>query len=91
VLITIEEASIGGFSAQIMQHLAWKGLLDSGVKIRPMVMPDRFIDHDSQPKQLAEAGLSARDIVSLALSVMGIKMPIAQSTSARSTKVITSR
>ncbi|MEA2743475.1 MAG: 1-deoxy-D-xylulose-5-phosphate synthase, partial [Acetobacteraceae bacterium] len=61
VLITIEEASIGGFSAQVMQHLAWKGLLDSGLKIRPMVMPDRFIDHDSQPKQLAEAGLSAKD------------------------------
>jgi 1-deoxy-D-xylulose-5-phosphate synthase len=86
VLITIEEASIGGFSAQVMQHLAWKGLLDSGLKIRPMVMPDLFIDHDSQSKQLAEAGLSAKDIVSVALSAMGVKTP-----SVRSTKVITSR
>jgi 1-deoxy-D-xylulose-5-phosphate synthase len=86
VLITIEEAAIGGFSAQVMHHLAWKGLLDSGLKIRPMVMPDVFIDHDSQPKQLAEAGLSAKDIVSVALSAMGIKTP-----DVRTTKVITSR
>jgi 1-deoxy-D-xylulose-5-phosphate synthase len=86
VLITIEEAAIGGFSAQVMQHLAWKGLLDGGLKIRPMVMPDRFIDHDSQAKQLAEAGLSAKDIVAVALSAMGIETP-----STGSTKVITSR
>jgi 1-deoxy-D-xylulose-5-phosphate synthase len=86
VLITIEEAAIGGFSAQVMHHLAWKGLLDSGLKIRPMVMPDLFIDHDSQPKQLADAGLSAKDIVSVALSAMGIKTPVA-----RSPKVIISR
>jgi 1-deoxy-D-xylulose-5-phosphate synthase len=86
VLITLEEAAIGGFSAQVMQHLAWKGLLDSGVRIRPMVMPDLFIDHDSQAKQLAKAGLSARDIVAVALRAMGI-----EATSASPTKVITSR
>jgi 1-deoxy-D-xylulose-5-phosphate synthase len=86
VLITIEEASIGGFSAQVMQHLAWKGLLDSGLKIRPMVLPDRFIDHDSQAKQLAEAGLSARDIVAVALAAVGIQVPVR-----RPAKVITSR
>jgi 1-deoxy-D-xylulose-5-phosphate synthase len=86
VLITIEEAAIGGFSAQVMQHLAWKGLLDSGLKIRPMVMPDVFIDHDSQARQLAEAGLSAKDIVAVALSAMGIETP-----GTRSTKIVTSR
>jgi 1-deoxy-D-xylulose-5-phosphate synthase len=86
VLITIEEAAIGGFSAQVMQHLAWRGMLDSGLKIRPMVMPDVFIDHDSQPKQLAEAGLSAKDIVAVALSAMGIEAP-----NTGSAKVVTSR
>ena len=86
VLITIEEAAIGGFSAQVMQHLAWKGMLDSGIKIRPMVMPDLFIDHDSQPKQLAQAGLSAKDIVAVALSAMGVKTP-----GTGSAKVITAR
>jgi 1-deoxy-D-xylulose-5-phosphate synthase len=98
VLITIEEASIGGFSAQVMQHLAWKGLLDAGLKVRPMVMPDFFIDHDSQTRQLSEAGLSAKDIVSVALAAMGVvetpstrSTPGSQSTGARSTKIITSR
>jgi 1-deoxy-D-xylulose-5-phosphate synthase len=86
VLITVEEAAIGGFSTQVMQHLAWKGLLDGGLRIRPMVMPDLFIDHDSQAKQLAQAGLSAKDIVGVALAAMGIESPVTGST-----RVITSR
>jgi 1-deoxy-D-xylulose-5-phosphate synthase len=72
VLITIEEGAVGGFSSAVLQHLAWKGLLDGGLKVRPMVLPDRFIDHDSQPKQLAAAGLSAKDIVAAALGAFGI-------------------
>jgi 1-deoxy-D-xylulose-5-phosphate synthase len=72
VLITIEEGSMGGFGAAVMHHLAWKGLLDRGLKVRPMVLPDVFIDHDSQAKQLAFAGLSAKDIVTTALSAIGI-------------------
>ena len=47
VLITIEDGSVGGFGSLVMQHLAWAGLLDGGVKIRPMVLPDRFIDHNT--------------------------------------------
>jgi 1-deoxy-D-xylulose-5-phosphate synthase len=70
----------------VMQHLAWKGLLDSGLRIRPMVMPDLFIDHDSQAKQLAKAGLSAKDIVAVALRAVGI-----EAAAASSTKVIPSR
>jgi 1-deoxy-D-xylulose-5-phosphate synthase len=72
VVITIEEAAIGGFGAAVMHHLAWAGLLDSGVKLRPMVLPDRFIDHNSQAKQLAEAGLTAKDIVAAALGALGV-------------------
>jgi 1-deoxy-D-xylulose-5-phosphate synthase len=71
VLVTIEEASIGGLAAQVLQHLAWAGLLDGGLKVRPMVLPDRFIDHDSQAKQLAEAHLTAKDIVAAALAALG--------------------
>ncbi|MCW3475969.1 hypothetical protein, partial [Limobrevibacterium gyesilva] len=55
----------------VMQHLAWKGLLDGGLKIRPMVLPDRFIDHDSPAKQIVEVGLTAKDIVATALSALG--------------------
>jgi 1-deoxy-D-xylulose-5-phosphate synthase len=68
VLITIEEGSTGGFSALVMHHLAVSGLLDHGLKLRPMVFPDRFIDHNSPTAQYAEAGLTARDIVAMALS-----------------------
>jgi 1-deoxy-D-xylulose-5-phosphate synthase len=73
VLITIEEGSSGGFGASVMQHLAWKGLLDGGIKIRPMTLPDRFIDHDSQARQLIEAGLTANDIVRAAIDAMGAR------------------
>jgi 1-deoxy-D-xylulose-5-phosphate synthase len=72
VLITIEEGSVGGFGSAVLQHLAWKGLLDGGLKVRPMALPDCFIDHDSQPKQLAAAGLSAKDIVAAVLGAIGI-------------------
>jgi 1-deoxy-D-xylulose-5-phosphate synthase len=71
VLITIEEGSSGGFGAAVMQHLAWAGLLDGGVKLRPMVLPDVFLEHDSQAKQMAAAGLQARDIVAAALGALG--------------------
>jgi 1-deoxy-D-xylulose-5-phosphate synthase len=73
LLITIEEASIGGFASHVLHHLACAGLLDRGLKVRPMVLPDRFIDHDSQPRQLAEAGLTAKDIVATALEALGRK------------------
>jgi 1-deoxy-D-xylulose-5-phosphate synthase len=82
VLITIEEGSIGGFGSAVLHHLAWKGLLDGGLKVRPMVLPDWFIDHDSQGKQLAEAKLSAKDIVATALAAFGLKAKLPQTASA---------
>jgi 1-deoxy-D-xylulose-5-phosphate synthase len=45
VLITIEEGSVGGFGSHVLQFLAMEGLLDGGLKVRPMVMPDIFMDH----------------------------------------------
>ncbi|ALJ36928.1 1-deoxy-D-xylulose-5-phosphate synthase [Azospirillum brasilense] len=73
VLITIEEGSVGGFGSFVLQHLAMAGLLDGGLKIRPMVLPDRFLDHDSPAKQYEEAGLAARHIVATALQALGIE------------------
>ncbi len=72
VLITIEEGAAGGFGAAVMHHLAWRGLLDGGLKFRPMTLPDRFIDHDSQPRQLAEAKLTHADITNAALGALGV-------------------
>jgi 1-deoxy-D-xylulose-5-phosphate synthase len=71
VLITIEEAAIGGFGSHVLHHLAKAGLLDYGLKVRPMTLPDRFIDHDAPAKQYAQAGLSAEHIVQTALAALG--------------------
>jgi 1-deoxy-D-xylulose-5-phosphate synthase len=71
VVITIEEGTIGGFGSHVLQHLAINGLLDHGLKIRTMVLPDIFIDHDSPNAQYDQAGLNARHIAAMALSALG--------------------
>jgi 1-deoxy-D-xylulose-5-phosphate synthase len=76
VLITIEEGSVGGFGSFVAQHLAWAGLLDGGLKFRPMTLPDRFIDHAAPKSQYDQAGLNARHIVATALAALGT--PLAQ-------------
>ncbi len=71
VLITIEEGAIGGFGSHVLQALADMGLLDRGLKVRTMVLPDRFIDHDTPARMYAEAGLDATGIVATALKALG--------------------
>jgi 1-deoxy-D-xylulose-5-phosphate synthase len=71
VLITVEEGAVGGFAAHVLQFLAMSGGLDAGLKIRPLVLPDRFIDHNKPELQYAEAGLDARHIVATALAALG--------------------
>jgi len=72
VLVVVEEGSLGGFGSAVLQHLAWSGLLDGGLKVRPMVLPDRLIDHDTQARQLAVAGLTAPHIAAAARQAMGL-------------------
>ncbi|MGD0142303.1 MAG: 1-deoxy-D-xylulose-5-phosphate synthase [Rhizomicrobium sp.] len=71
VLITIEEGAVGGFGSHVTQYLAWEGLLDHGLKLRPMVLPDRFIDQDSPERMYEAAGLDAKAIVKTALDALG--------------------
>ncbi len=71
VLITIEEGSVGGFGSHVLEFLAREGALDNGLKIRPMVLPDIFQDHDAPAKMYEQAGLDARGIVATALSAIG--------------------
>jgi len=71
VLITIEEGASGGFGAHVMHFLAHDGLLDRGLKIRPMTLPDVFQDHDSPEKMYAQAGLDADGILRTALNALG--------------------
>ena len=70
-MITVEEGAIGGFAAQVLHHLANTGLLDHGLKVRPLVLPDRFIDHDQPHIQYDQAGLTARHITETALAALG--------------------
>jgi 1-deoxy-D-xylulose-5-phosphate synthase len=72
VLITIEEGSVGGFGSHVLQFLAITGQLDNGPKIRPMVLPDRFIDHHKPEVQYDEAALTAKHIVATALQALGV-------------------
>ena len=77
VLITVEEGSIGGFSAQVAHVLAHAGAFDRGLKFRPMVLPDKFQDHDKPDKQYDEAGLNAKHIVAQALLALGVEQKAA--------------
>jgi 1-deoxy-D-xylulose-5-phosphate synthase len=71
VLITVEEGSIGGFASQVLQFMATEGLLEGGLKVRPMVLPDQFIDQDKPEKMYDRAGLNAAQIVATVLATLG--------------------
>jgi 1-deoxy-D-xylulose-5-phosphate synthase len=71
VLVTIEEGAIGGFGSYVLAALSEHGMLDRGVKIRTMVLPDSFIDQDSPAAMYAHAGLDARGIVAKVFEALG--------------------
>jgi 1-deoxy-D-xylulose-5-phosphate synthase len=71
VLVTVEEGAIGGFGSQVLQFLATEGILDRGLKVRPMVLPDTFIEHDKPEKMYELAGLDAPRIVATVMSTLG--------------------
>lgn len=72
ILITVEEGSIGGFGSHVSHFLSLAGLLDGPLKLRAMVLPDRYIDHGSPQDQIEEAGLSSRHIAATVLSLLGM-------------------
>lgn len=71
VLITIEEGSIGGFGSHVLDYLSNEGLMEHGLKVRTMKLPDVFIDQDSPDAMYVTAGLTADDIVRTALQALG--------------------
>jgi 1-deoxy-D-xylulose-5-phosphate synthase len=71
VLLTIEEGSIGGFGSFVLHLLAERGMLDRGLKVRSLVLPDFFIDHDKPERMYAGAGLDAASIVTRVFEVLG--------------------
>ncbi len=71
VLVTVEEGSIGGFGSQALQSLAEHGMLDRGLKVRAMVLPDVFIDQDLPAAMYATAGLDTKGIVAKVFEALG--------------------
>jgi 1-deoxy-D-xylulose-5-phosphate synthase len=71
VLITIEEGAVGGFAAHVYQALSNHGVLDRGLRIRSMVLPDVFLDHDTPAAMYARAGLDAKGIVAKVFEALG--------------------
>ncbi|MFO0437325.1 MAG: 1-deoxy-D-xylulose-5-phosphate synthase [Phenylobacterium sp.] len=70
-LITVEEGAIGGFGAFVLQMLAARGVLDSGLKVRTLTLPDLFQDQDKPEAMYAQAGLDAAGLAEAAFSVLG--------------------
>ena len=69
-LITLEQGADGGFSSAVLHHLARAGLLDGGIAVRPMTLPDRFIHQASPAEMYADAGLTVDDIYRTAISIL---------------------
>ncbi len=71
VLILLEEGASGGFAAQVLEHLARNGLLDHGLKVRPLTMPDLFVDHASPEAMVKASGLDRAGIVDAVFRALG--------------------
>jgi 1-deoxy-D-xylulose-5-phosphate synthase len=70
LLITIEEGTVGGFGSHVLQLLSDRGALDNGLKVRSMVLPDIFIDHDKPERMYAQAGLDSAAITAKVFEVL---------------------
>jgi 1-deoxy-D-xylulose-5-phosphate synthase len=71
-LITVEQGAQGGFGAMVLHHLANAGMLDAGLAVRTVTLPDMFIDHASPSEMYAQAGMTASDLAVMALRAMGL-------------------
>ncbi|KQU66836.1 1-deoxy-D-xylulose-5-phosphate synthase [Aminobacter sp. DSM 101952] len=71
VLVMVEEGSVGGFSSQVLDFLARNGLLDNGLKVRPLTLPDSFVDHANPDKMYVDAGLDSAGIVRAVFAALG--------------------
>ena len=71
VLVTIEEGAVGGFGSHVLSFMANDGLLENGLKVRSMTMPDVFLDQDKPEIQYEQAKLDARSIVETVMTALG--------------------
>ena len=71
VLVTVEEGSVGGFGSHVLHFLATNALLDNGLKVRPLVLPDEYTDHAKPERMYEKAGLDAAGIVHTVFAALG--------------------
>jgi 1-deoxy-D-xylulose-5-phosphate synthase len=71
VLVTIEEGSAGGFGSHVLTRLAEEGLLDNGLKVRTLALPDAYLDHDKPDAMYARAGLNCDGILKTVFTALG--------------------
>ena len=72
-VVTVEQGAQGGFGAHVLAHLANSGAMDSGLAVRTVTLPDRFIDQATPEQMYADAGMTAEDIAAVALKALGIE------------------
>ena len=80
-IITIEEGSIGGFGSHVMQMLSERGVFDKGLKMRSMILPDKFLDQDTPEEMYRKAGLDCESIVEKVEDILKSKVVIAKNSS----------
>ncbi|GGB08020.1 1-deoxy-D-xylulose-5-phosphate synthase [Brucella endophytica] len=71
VLITVEEGAIGGFASHVLHFLAHDGLLDGGLRVRPLTLPDVYIDHAKPEAMYKRVGLDRAGIVQAVFAALG--------------------
>ncbi|NVP56313.1 1-deoxy-D-xylulose-5-phosphate synthase [Mycoplana rhizolycopersici] len=73
VLITIEEGAVGGFASHVLQFLAHEGLLETGLKVRPLILPDVWMEQAKPEAMYAKSGLDRAGIISAVFKALGQK------------------
>ena len=74
ILITVEEGAVGGFGSHVAHYLAMNGNFDVGLKFRPLILPDAYVDQASPANMYANAGLDAAGIVRTVFAALGEKL-----------------
>ena len=76
VLITIEEGAVGGFGSHVAHYLSHEGLLDGGLKFRPLVMPDIYMDQASPDNMYMQAKLDRAGIIDVVFKALGTEKTV---------------
>ena len=71
VLVTVEEGAIGGFASHVLHFLSRDGLLDHGLRVRTLTLPDLYLDHAKPEAMYARSGLDRAGIVQTVFGALG--------------------